>query len=292
MMRTTLAIALLWTALPLAAGADQFRDSVRAEPGGTLTIDLDRGSVDVETNGEDEVRVEASASGLGAGSVDFELMSDGRDARFIARSGGWSMGLFGGLRIRVVARVPERYSIKVDTGGGRIEIEEIDGQVEAKTSGGRITLDGATGDVTLRTSGGRISAENVLGDLLARTSGGPIRVLEVRGSVEVRTSGGRIVIDEVVGPVIARTSGGSITVRFDGDPEGVLETSGGSIDVEIPEGAGVDLDARTSGGRVVVQPEITISGAFRSNQMEGSINGGGPKLRLRTSGGNISVEER
>ena len=98
-------------------------------------------------------------------------------------------------------------------------------------------------------------------------------------------------IDEVVGPVTARTSGGSITVRFDGDPEGALETSGGSIDVEIPEGAGVDLDARTSGGRVSVQPEITMSGALRSNQIEGSINGGGPKLRLRTSGGNISVEE-
>ena len=287
----TLGIALLCLALPLAARADQFDKTVLVVPGGTLSIDLDRGSVDVETGDDNEVRVEASASGFGSGSVEFELESDGRNASFRGRS-GFRFGLLGGVRIKVVARVPEVYSVNVNTGGGRIEIEEIDGDVEARTSGGRIAVDGATGDVQLRTSGGRIHAENIGGDLSARTSGGAIRISDVVGSVEVRTSGGRIAIDGAGTLVRARTSGGNDSVRFDGAPEGTIETSGGSIEVEIPEESNVDLDARTSGGRVTVEADISVRGVFRANHIEGAVNGGGPPLRLRTSGGNISLEER
>ncbi len=291
-MSRILGVALLCCALPLTARADQFDKTVLVEAGGTLSIDLDRGSIDVETGEDNEVRIEASSSGFGSGSVDFELESDGQNASFRSRS-GFSLGLLGGLRIKVVARVPEVYSVKVSTGGGRIEVEEIDGYVEARTSGGRIEVDGATGDVRLRTSGGRIQAENIGGDLTARTSGGRIRVSDVAGSVEARTSGGPIAIDGAGAVVRAKTSGGRISVRFDGAPEGTIETSGGSIDVEIPEGSNLDLDARTRGGRVTVDADIRVRGVFRNNHIEGAVNGGGgPSLRLRTSGGNITLEER
>jgi DUF4097 and DUF4098 domain-containing protein YvlB len=92
--------------------------------------------------------------------------------------------------------------------------------------------------------------------------------------------------------VRAKTSGGSISVRFTGAPEGELETSGGSIEVELPEDAGVDLDARTSGGRVRVEPELKLRSGGDRGRIIGEINGGGARLRLRTSGGNISVEVR
>lgn len=292
MTHYTLTIALLCCALPLGARADEYRERVDVVPGGTLAIDLAAGSVEVETGDDDEVRVEARATGFGAGAVRFRLSSDGRDATFVGSSGGWTLGILGGPRIRVVARVPERYSVRVETGGGKIEIEEIDGEIDARTSGGGIAVDGTTGDVRLRTSGGRIQAENIEGDLDARTSGGEIRVSDVKGSVEVKTSGGRIQIDGAGGLVRAATSGGSISVRFDGLPEGSIQTSGGGIDVEIPEGVGIDLDAQTSGGRVVVRAEVMPSSLISRSQLKGSINGGGPPLLLRTSGGNISVEER
>ncbi len=292
MTHYTLTIALLCCALPLGARADEYRERVDVVPGGTLAIDLAAGSVEVETGDDDEVRVEARVTGFGAGAVRFRLSSDGRDATFVGSSGGWTLGILGGPRIRVVARVPERYSVRVETGGGKIEIEEIDGEIDARTSGGGIAVDGTTGDVRLRTSGGRIQAENIEGDLDARTSGGEIRVSDVKGSVEVKTSGGWIQIDGAGGLVRAATSGGSISVRFDGLPEGSIQTSGGGIDVEIPEGVGIDLDAQTSGGRVVVRAEVMPSSLISRSQLKGSLNGGGAPLLLRTSGGNISVEER
>ena len=49
----------------------------------------------------------------------------------------------------------------------------------------------------------------------------------------------------------------------------------------------VDLDARTSGGKV--ECELPVTGVIRPNRVEGKINGGGPNVLLRTSGGTIKV---
>ena len=83
-------------------------------------------------------------------------------------------------------------------------------------------------------------------------------------------------------------------MRFDDVPEGDLQTSGGSIEAEFPEEAACNLDARTSGGRVEVESELNLTGRtqIRRGHIVGRINGGGPDLRLRTSGGNVRVRVR
>jgi hypothetical protein len=292
MTRFAITLALLVALLPAAGAAREFRESVSVEPGGTLEIELSEGSVEVETHDESSVEVDAHARGWGARSLRFELTSDGVDARLVGTIRGWFGPMFGRTRIRVRVRVPEDYSLDVRTGGGSIEIEELGGPVRARTSGGSIELEGARGPVDLRTSGGSIEAYEVVGDLSVRTSGGSVEISEVKGSVEARTSGGSIEVHDVEGRVYAVTSGGPIEVRFSGIAEGILETSGGSIEAELPEGAGVDLDAKTSGGRVRIEPELELVGKMERSHIVGRIGGGGPELRLRTSGGNIRVRVR
>ena len=189
-------------------------------------------------------------------------------------------------------RVPRTYSVEIDTRGGNIEIAPLEGEVSVRTSGGKIEIDGARGDVEARTSGGHIRIADVVGDVEARTSGGRIRVSEVQGEIDIQTSGGSIGVYDVVGPVNARTSGGPIEVRFAGEPEGELRTSGGSILAEIPANAALDLEAETSGGRVEIDGELRVRGQISSNRVHGEINGGGPVLQLRTSGGNVRVRVR
>ena len=284
------AMATLLVLLAPQVGADdRFEETLSVEPGGTLFVDLDAGTVEIEGHGDDEVEVEAYSSGWGSRSMRFRLRRDGADAYLDGERGGFS---FGGWRVRVEVRIPEVYSVEIRTGGGSIELKEIGGYVRARTSGGSIELDEAAGPAELQTSGGPIHVEELRGDLVARTSGGWIRVSDVAGEVEVRTSGGPIKIDEVAGPVLAHTSGGPISARFTSPPEGHLETSGGSIEVEFPEGAGFDLDAKTSGGRVRLEREIEIRGAVSRGHVVGEVNGGGGELTLRTSGGNILVEAR
>lgn len=287
-MKTTRLLAILIALLPAAALAADFSRSVPVQPGGELEIDLDSGDLVIETHDLDEVHVDAFASGGLLGSARFELESDGRDAHFEGHSGGW----FFGQRVRVRVRVPREYSIDVETNGGNVEIAALDGSVKARTSGGRIDLDGARGEVELRSSGGAIRIAQVTGDIEARTSGGPIRVSEVTGEIDVETSGGSIDLLDVAGAVKARTSGGSIDVRFRERPEGELRTSGGSIRAELPAHAGVDLEAETSGGRIELDTVLSVSGEISSDRIRGEINGGGPDLKMRTSGGNVLVRAR
>jgi hypothetical protein len=291
MFRGALKIAALSALLATPVRAVDFEESIAAREGGTLRVDLDAGSIEIESHDEPEVRVEASAS-RGWGSLDFRLTGDGTDTRLVGEAEGFFGWILGGPRIRVRVRVPPRYSLEVRTGGGSIEIEDVEGEVRASTSGGRIELKEVAGSADVRTSGGSIEAEEIEGDLSADTSGGAIRVAETTGRVEVHTSGGELEILDVRGPVSAETSGGSIALRFTGAPEGTVETSGGGIEVEFPEGAGVELDARTSGGRVEVEQGMHVRGSVDSQSVRGEINGGGPKLRLRTSGGNIRVRAR
>lgn len=290
MKRIAWLMAPLLSGLPLAAGADLFRESVPASPSGTLYVELDAGSLEVEAHDDESVEVEARATGWGTRSMSFQLTSEEGDARLVGTLSGFP--LFGGVRVRVEVRVPEDYSLDLRTGGGSIEVDGVGGSIRARTSGGRIDLEETGGPVRVHTSGGSISAEDVDGDLRARTSGGRIRASEVNGEVDVETSGGSIQIDQVPGPVEARTSGGSVTVRFSDSPGGHIRTSGGSIEVEFPSQSGINLDARTSGGRVLVDGEILVQGTLDRGHVVGLINGGGDDLELRTSGGNVRVRER
>lgn len=284
--RTLLGAAALMLALATApASAEDFRSSVPADPGGTLRVRLDRGSLEVESHTETEVRVDAQAPR----GMEFELRQDGDEVELVGRSGSFLSSLFGGGRVRVRVRVPDRFSVDLSTNGGSIEVERLEGSVSARTSGGSIGVEGAEGPVDLRTSGGSIRAEDVVGDLEARTSGGNVDARGVNGRVDARTSGGSIELLDVRGPVRAETSGGSVRARFGAAPEGTLRTSGGNVDVVLPAGAGIDLEARTSGGRITIEPPLRLDGSQSRDRVEGRLQGGGPRLELRTSGGNIRI---
>ncbi len=103
-----------------------------------------------------------------------------------------------------------------------------------------------------------------------RTSGGDVKVGGVGGGVVVRTSAGSVQVDEVEGPVD-------------------VETTGGGIAVAVPARIGAELDALTEGGRVLVQHAVETRGVLQPGRLHGTINGGGPVLRLRASGGSILV---
>jgi DUF4097 and DUF4098 domain-containing protein YvlB len=236
------------------AAAAEFEERVPAESGGRLRVQLDTGSVEVEGHDENEVRVEASSSGL-ADAMRFTLEGRGSDIELRGRRRG-VMGWFSGARVRVHIRVPQAFSLDIRTGGGEVEVEGIEGTLSARTSGGEVSAREIEGPVELRTSGGEVRVEEVHGDVEARTSGGAVEISEVEGRIEAATSGGRMEIHDVSGPVDARTSGGSISVRFSGAPAGVIQTSGGGIEIEFPEGSGLRLDARTSGVGVDLDQQV------------------------------------
>ena len=272
-----------------SGGPAELREVFAVAPGGTLYVDLDFGSVRVESHDRSEVRIEATARGWAADLVVFSLERQGKDVQLDGEFEGWLPWFLRGTRVRVRARVPRQYAVDVRTRGGRVRAARIGGRVAADTRGGSVEVEEVDGPALLRTAGGSIRAERVSGALRAYTSGGRIEIDTARGEVDARTSGGAIQVERAGGRVVARTSGGGILAAFSGEPAGLLQTSGGSIEVRIPAGAGVNLDARTSGGRVQVEPPLRATGPHSASHVIGEINAGGAPLRLRTSGGSIRV---
>jgi hypothetical protein len=70
-----------------------------------------------------------------------------------------------------------------------------------------------------------------------------------------------------------------------------LSTSGGSVQATVSRDAAFRLDASTSGGDVSADGlTITIDqGGIGKSNLSGDVNGGGPMLRLHTSGGDIRI---
>jgi hypothetical protein len=190
--------------------------------------------------------------------------------------------------------VPRNFNLNLNTSGGDIKAESVKGDVRARTSGGNLTFDRVEGEIDAHTSGGDIVLKEGTARAKLGTSGGDVRVDRAGGPTEVSTSGGDITINSVAQLLSANTSGGNVhaTLTEPLKQDTILSTSGGDVRVKVVKGAGFELDASTSGGDVRAEGlTITIAkGGVGRSRLAGTVNGGGPRLKLRSSGGDISVQ--
>ncbi len=218
---------------------------------------------------------------------DIKISKDGNTVYAIAerRSSSW---LNNSLSISFVLEVPNETSTTLKTSGGSINLTSLEGNQEVHTSGGSLNFDDIIGYTKASTSGGSINLKNFQGVINGRTSGGSIRAQNSGGELDLHTSGGSIVLEDVQGSIEARTSGGSIKAFVLGiDDFLTLKTSGGSVNAVIPENIGVDLDL--SGNRVNTELN-NFTGSAEKNSVKGSMNGGGPAVTLKTSGGSVNLD--
>ncbi len=208
------------------------------------------------------------------------------------RSGSW-FGNWPPVSVSFEITVPENYNLNLNTSGGDIEVASVTGSVRARTSGGDLQFDRINGDIDAGTSGGDITIKEGTASAKLHTSGGDIEVDRAGGPTEVSTSGGDIMLRSVARLVSASTSGGDvravITEPLTQDLE--LGTSGGDVEVTVVKSAAFHLDASTSGGSVrATGLTITLEqGANGKSKLVGAVNGGGPRMKLRTSGGDVTV---
>lgn len=281
--------------LPAVTAADTVRRSFDVRGDGTLTLDTDIGSIDVRAGSSNQVQVTVEREARSGDDEDFELVFDqsGNDVRIEGnrpdRGWGWSSG--NRFKVHFDVEVPAGFSVDLETSGGSIDVAALDGDVDCRTSGGNVDLDDVGGRVDCRTSGGSIDIGKVSGTVLAKTSGGNIRIDRSGGSVVAKTSGGNIVVNEVLGSIEASTSGGNVVATIASQPQADcrLTTSGGGVELTMDESISADLDAKTSGGSVRVDFPVMVQGEISRSNLQAQLNGGGPQIYLRTSGGSIRI---
>jgi serine/threonine protein kinase len=259
---------------------------------GKLVMDVDRGGIRVVGADQETVDVRVSrkvrrASGSDPDRILVEeklvLKQKGNEISISAQE---PPSLRGGpgwrwtrpeLDVNYEISVPRKFDLRLKTAGGGIKVATVQGGVNVRTAGGRLDFDDVDGNVE------------------GQTQGGGIRAAGCKGELVVKTAGGRITVETFAGPFVqGKTIRGSITADFAASPKAdcVLSTIGGSVTARIPATAMVTLDAHTEGGAVKSDLPVQAEGAAKGSTLRGKINGGGPSLKLETTGGSIHLLKR
>lgn len=303
-------LSLLFGSSPASA---EFRleRQLALSPGQTLTVDARSASVTLtgdSSSGASVTLTSARSDFDRRFDVDFNQQASGLTIT-IKRRDDWLWPWGDRDRTHLDVRVPHNTAASIYTSGGAIQVSALGGPVRLQTSGGSLQVDDVEGDVKAKTSGGSIRMMHVRGDLTGDTSGGSIDVGDVKGAIRVDTSGGTIRIAGVTGDVHAKTSGGGVIVRGAGGrveasssggsvtvgfaagngSGGLLSSSGGSVRAELDPAVAISIEATSSGGGVKSDLSVTTSGYISSRSLHGELNGGGPLLRLRSSGGDVRI---
>ncbi len=280
----------------------------QVQPGVHINISTAGGEVRVETSGDPVVKVVAKEH-IRAGSdaeaddmlkkLDLEIEQSGNEVTATAHyesSMGFHVGNWPPVQVDFIVTVPASASADLKTSGGDIIVGDLEGAVHAHTSGGDIKLGNIGGNIDASTSGGNVVLSEGRSSVRLSTSGGNVSAKHLVGPADLRTSGGDIKVDSVENTLKAETSGGDVKAGFEGGLKGdcTLSTSGGQVKASVGKEVGFHLDAATSGGQVdAAGLTITIDhGGMGRSSLAGLVNGGGPVLKLRSSGGDIEVSTR
>ena len=204
--------------------------------------------------------------------------------------------------------------LNLHTGGGSIAIHSAKGKINAESGGGSVVLTSGLQGAVLETGGGSIKVDQCTGKVKATTGGGSIDLGNIAGPAEIETGGGSIRLSSANGPVRAETGGGSIElngvssaraeivakfVSSTGErTDSVLETSAGDITVYMAPNLPISIRAsidvanghsiRSDFSDIHVSSEGGDYGP-KTVTAEGTLNGGGPVLKIRTTTGDINI---
>ncbi|MGB7875778.1 MAG: DUF4097 family beta strand repeat-containing protein [Anaerolineales bacterium] len=292
----------------------------------TITVPIET-SVDVETslgevsvsgiNGDTtitndfgNINVENIAGALSANS------NSGRLKVNAVKAGSRDINIHSGFGQVTVEQLSGK-NITITSSSGTIELNNIRATGDLLTSSdfGNVTYEnGSSASLDVGTKSGKVSITkvNVRGQLKIQNDFGEIELVQaMAGSYDMHTNSGSIDVDGAQNSLKAHTDFGSITIKnaesttLDLDTQsGTIEYRGslgpgphmvisdfGQIDLYIPTDTNLKMSLETDFGNISSEIPITVilEGNLEKNKQEGSINGGGDLLTVRTKSGDINI---
>jgi hypothetical protein len=236
----------------------------------------------------------------------------------------------GQQRATLTIRIPAPLALRIQPSRGKLdlsniasaELVEARGQVTIKHvtdrlsmthRGGTLTLE-SIGSLKLNTRGSVVSLKGLTREGVIQMQAGELRANAVGGPLEIETNGSTLQLEDLSAtrkPLQLTTVGGSVTMtgivsetRIDSrdtrldvtieKPARVDVYAEGEepLLVTLPEG-GFDLEAVTLDSRLIV-PEgfVEVKSSESEARASAPIDGGGPKITLRASRGDITIRPR
>lgn len=265
-------------------------------PGVTVRVKTTTGNITVRGTEGDKVKVDLFVrKGLsffqrGQSLDDVTIHIVQRDNLILADVQNKRADSWGGssTAYNFIISVPVRASLELNASGGNIEVANVNGAHSLRTAGGNIGIERVNGDVKAYTAGGNITASDLKGVLHLVSLGGNVDLNTIDGDTRFRIVGGSLNLAGMRGDVIGETQGGGITGEILQILHGIdLAARGGSIQLSIPTMAGLNLNVR--GNPVNVNRLQNFDGEIRTTTLNGTLNGGGIPVKLRSDGGSVDL---
>lgn len=285
--RTCLALAgtaTIAALLALAPGAtaqqpeESLQRSFAVTAGSTLRVVNYKGTIHVSGSDSNQVTVAALKRFQGGNDSERKWWMENTKVNFRNDSGrvevavdypsqSWSCWFCWGEHDNYVAQVdldiqvPRRTNLDLDGYKPDIRISSLQGDIRIQSYKAPMTIESTTGAIHINTYKDVVRLRNVA----------------VEGGLNLHSYKAKVEVD-------VKSLQGTAA----------LDTSKGSIVVRVPRDIGLDVDfagGRRSGFRSDFPLTTETAGRFRYD-VRGTINGGGPRLILRTDKGSVSLEKR
>lgn len=181
-------------------------------------------------------------------------------------------------------------SCEIEMTSGDIEARDIKGDVSVNSTSSDAYFDNIEGSLDLSATSGDTEIQWVAGEVRVDKTSGDTRIEKTSGDLEVYSTSGDIWVVQRSGNFWVESVSGEIHIESemtDGD-DFEVSTSSGDITLRFPKETGAEIRASTSSGDIDAEAGIEIISLGR-NEMEGRIGGGGKRLRLNSSSGDISL---
>lgn len=126
-------------------------------------------------------------------------------------------------------------------------------------------------------------------DLKIDAEYGNLEVHKVGERIQVDKNSGSVRIQEPRGRLAATLHDGNLQVLGTPREEWSLESKVGGVEVVVPKGLGFELDAKSPEGRL--HSDVPL-GEHKPGRFEGAVNGGGPRIHLRSESGTVAIRQQ
>lgn len=210
------------------------------------------------------------------------------------RVAGSGRGLEAYADLRVL--VPSGKSVALHLGVGKINVMNVNGDLQLDAASASVHADGVTGFARIDTGSGSITLRNATGDFGLHTGSGGVRLEHVRrGAVVVHTGSGSVEATNLdLNEMMIGTGSGGIQLLNANAPAARISTGSGSIRAQRFGASNFDLETGSGGIRVELTRDIDIG---RIGTGSGSVDviaapDAGAEVTFDTGSGGITVDGR
>jgi len=254
-IRSWVVLFVIIACVPAAFADRQVDQTVPAEPGGTVSVELIAGSVDFIGWDRDEVQI--------TGTIEDDVK-------------GLDIGGSG-----------KRVSIEVEIRSGR-NINRASADLEIRVPyGSRVVAEAVSADVTVDSVGGDVSVECVSGSVRLEGALEEVSVSNVSGNIHVKSS-------TALKSGSFESVSGNVDFRGDLGAGGrfTFEALSGNVRLYLPSSTSAEFNVETFSGDIVNElgPAAVRSGEYLpSKSLEFSLGSGAARVSIESFSGNVKL---